>query len=54
MAQSGRAAVAVLAVGVLGAITAAAVYPVFLATERPAQAGERSSRTGEQMRKKSE
>lgn len=41
MAGSGKVAVSVLCVGVAAAFTATALYPIFLAKERPAQAGER-------------
>lgn len=47
----GRAAVAVLTLAVTGAVTAAAVYPVFIATERPA--GERPVAPKDKLQKKS-
>lgn len=41
MSHGGRAVVLALGLGVAAAVVAAAVYPVYIASERPAQAGER-------------
>ena len=51
-AMRGRAAVTVLALALAGAVSAAAVYPVFIA-ERHAPVGDAAGRKAEQLQKKS-